>query len=252
MFCLRTLYFLRFILPIINFLANAELFKLHLCEDHQRYLRVWSNGWNTSSISCQVQLFWLSSCHNRCLKRKIVVLKSEHEPKISTLGNFFFFLLWIWYQHHRFIVYFTAVSGHKTHWANQFFDKVMMDIFFYETARFAFIFVKFDVLHLNTHYTFVNMAAVRFACVRSGCHTNIPPTRMRQASCFSTFHLQPMVFLPRAEGKMWLLRRIGLQFNPFLEPVWALLFFFSDFPQLNNAKYCLSRLIYRWMMWKHL
>lgn len=134
MFCLRTFYFLRFILPIINFLVNAELFKLHLCEDHQRYLRVWSNGWKTSSISCQVQLFWLSSCHNRCLKRKIVVLKSEHEPKISTFGNLFFsfpFLLWIWYQHHRFIVYFTAVSGHWTHRANQFFDKVMMDIFFF-------------------------------------------------------------------------------------------------------------------------
>lgn len=102
MFCLRSFYFLRFIRPIINLLVNAELFKLHLCEDHQRYLRVWSNGWKTSSISCQVQLFWLSSCHNRCLKRKIVVLKSKHRPKISTFGNFFFvfsFLLRIWYQH---------------------------------------------------------------------------------------------------------------------------------------------------------
>lgn len=134
MFCLRSFYFLRFILPIINLLVNAELFKLHLCEDHQRYLRVWSNGWKPSSISCQVQLFWLSPCHNRCLKRKIVVPKSEHEPKISTLGIFFFsffvFFLWIWYQPHSFIVYFTAVSSHWTHRANQFLKSCRPFFFF--------------------------------------------------------------------------------------------------------------------------
>lgn len=57
--CSRTLYLWRFMVPIINLLQppNAGLWKLHLCEDHQRHPRVWSNGWKTSSASCQVQLF---------------------------------------------------------------------------------------------------------------------------------------------------------------------------------------------------
>lgn len=74
------------------------------------------------------------------------------------------------------------------------------------------------------------MAAVRFVRVRSGCHTNTPSTRMRQASCFSSFHFQP----EELRGKYDCYDELG--YNSTL--CWLCCFSLQVFPNRTTVNIC--------------